>query len=246
MALLIGVTLDSEQPGGYSRYPWYALRQNYCEAISKAGAAPLCLPHDVAAVKTYLATCAGIVVTGGGFDVDPQLYGQSTMHETVLLKPNRTIFELALIKGALERSMPILGICGGEQILAVALGGTLLQHIPDDVPAALEHSPDGAIHDPSGTAAAHQIEITAGSLLHHITGVRQMGVNSSHHQAVKTAGSVLQISATAPDGVIEAIEHPSHPFCLGVQWHPEYYRCAEDQRIFAAFVEACGNRARAA
>lgn len=240
MAMLIGVTLDSEGSGGYSERPWYALRQNYCEAISATGAAPLCLPHDVAAVNDYLAICAGIVVTGGGFDVDPNLYGVSTLHETVLLKPARTTFELALIRGALDLKKPILGICGGEQILAVALGGTLLQHIPDDVAMALDHSPKGAIHDPSGTAPSHVIDIVPGSLLHRIIKVGRMGVNSSHHQAVRDAGPVLHVSAVAPDSVIEAVEHPDHPFCLGVQWHPEYYRCAEDRQIFAAFVRACG------
>ena len=128
---VIGVTLDSEQPGGYSKYPWYAIRQNYADAIVAAGGLPIALPHDASLAADYLDRIDALVVTGGAFDVDPALYGDADRHATVTLKEGRTAAEFALTNGALARDMPVLGICGGEQLLAVALGGTLIQHIPD-------------------------------------------------------------------------------------------------------------------
>ena len=136
---MIGVTLDSEQPGGYSKYPWYALRQNYADAIAAAGGLPVALPHNADLAAAYLDRIQGLVVTGGAFDVDPALYGAGDRHATVTLKENRTAAEFSLVTGALARNMPVLGICGGQQLLAVALGGDLIQHIPDSVADALEH-----------------------------------------------------------------------------------------------------------
>src|ERR1019366_6099881 len=120
---VIGVTLDSEQPGGYSKYPWYALRRNYLDAVAAAGGLPVAGPHDAALAGGYLDHFAALVVTGGAFDVDPSLYGDDSRHATVTLKETRTEAELALTRGALPRNLPVLGICGGQQLLAVALGG---------------------------------------------------------------------------------------------------------------------------
>ena len=136
---VIGVTLDSEEPGGYSKLPWYALRQNYCEAVARAGGLPILLPHEPAQAEAYLERIDGLVVTGGAFDVDPALFGAATRHATVKLKTKRTAFEIEIAKGALARNMPVLGICGGQQLLNVVLGGTLIQHIPDEVSGALAH-----------------------------------------------------------------------------------------------------------
>src|ERR1700712_5368652 len=136
---LIGVTLDAEQPGGWSRFPWYALRANYTDAITAAGGLAVALPHDPNLTEALLDRLDGLVVTGGAFDVDPALYGAAEIHATVTLKQRRTSAELALVRGALARDMPVLGICGGQQLLAVALGGTLIQHIPDSIAGALEH-----------------------------------------------------------------------------------------------------------
>ena len=198
---LIGVTLDAESPGGYSKYPWYALRGNYTTALSMAGGLPVALPHSVGLAPDYLDRIDALVVTGGAFDIDPSLYGGGDRHETVTLKEERTAAELALVRGALARDMPVLGICGGQQLLAVALGGTLLQHIPDSVEAALEHEQPNPRDQPS-----HAVHLVPGTLLHRIAGADTMQVNSAHHQAVRAAGRFAMVNATAPDGVIEGIE----------------------------------------
>ena len=230
---LIGVTLDSEQPGGYSKYPWYAIRQNYAEAIIAAGGLPIALPHEPALAAEYLGHIQALVVTGGAFDVDPSLYGDGERHETVTLKQGRTAAELALMRGALERNMPVLGICGGQQLLAVALGGTLIQHIPDSIPNALPHEQPNPRHEPG-----HAIAVTSGTLLHRIVGATEMRVNSAHHQAVRHPGPRAIVNAVAPDQVIEGVEDPRYRFCLGVQWHPEFSIDPGDRRIFDALVAA--------
>lgn len=233
----IGITLDYEEKQTYSKKPWYALRENYCSAISKLGALALPLPHDVEKVDDYLDLIDGLMITGGAFDVSPELYGQSKKHDTVVTKDNRTKFEFAITSGAIERGIPVLGICGGEQLLNVVLGGTLIQHIPDSIKNPLEHEQKNPRDE-----AGHKIQIKAGSLLARITGKAEMAVNTAHHQAVDKVAPGLVVNATTSDGVIEGIELPSHPFCLGVQWHPEYHVDTADAKIFAAFVEACKKR----
>jgi putative glutamine amidotransferase len=232
---VIGLTLDHEPPGGYSQYPWYAIRENYCSAVRHAGGLPVLLPHDPEMAEHYLDLVDGLVVTGGGFDVDPALFGAQSRHPSVKTKDRRTAFELAAARGALVRGMPVLGICGGQQLLAVALGGTLIQHIPDEIAGALPHRQPNPRNEPG-----HSVSIVAGTLLHRITGADSLVVNSAHHQAVRTPGPGVVVDAIAPDGVVEGIEDPRHPFCLGVQWHPEFALSDGDRRIFRAFVEAAG------
>ena len=230
---LIGLTLDIEAPGGYSKYDWYALRANYLSAIAAAGGLPVALPHLDPLSDAYLDRIDALIVTGGAFDVDPALYGAPDHHPATSLKPDRTRAERALLAGALARGMPVLGICGGQQLLAVLLGGQLIQHIPDHAPGLLDHEQTHPHTDP-----AHSIDILPGTLLHRIVGGR-MQVNSSHHQAVDAPGAAI-VNATAPDGIIEGIEDPRQRFCLGVQWHPEFLADPGDQLILAAFVAAAG------
>ena len=229
---IVGITLDSEQPGGYSKFPWYAVRENYCGAIAQAGGLPVPLPHEPDIAESYLDTIDALVITGGAFDVDPSLFGDTTRNETVITKDRRTDFEIAVTSGAIERDMPVLGICGGQQLLNVVLGGTLIQHIPDEIKGALAHEQPNPRDQPG-----HAIKVTPGTLLHKITGTETMSVNSAHHQAVRTIGKGIVIDAVAPDGVIEGIEAPGKRFCLGVQWHPEFTIDPGDAKILRAFID---------
>lgn len=231
---LIGVTLDAEPAGGWSKLPWYAIRQNYLQAVAAAGGLPVALPHDPALAADYVAALDGLLVTGGAFDVDPALWGDEPLHPKATLKPGRTEFELAATRAALAADQPVLGICGGQQLLAVAFGGTLIQHIPDAVPDALAHEQPNPRTEPG-----HAVAVTPGTRLHAIVGGSTMRVNSAHHQAVATPGAGAVVNAVAPDGVVEGLEHPGYRFALGVQWHPEYGVDPADEKIVAAFVAAC-------
>ncbi len=233
---IIGVTADAEEAGGYSKLPWYALRQNYAGAIARAGGLPVALPHEPQLADEYLDAIDGLVVTGGAFDVDPALFGAGARHAAVTLKPGRTDFELAMTRGALARDMPVLGICGGQQLLHVVLGGALYQHVPDEAPSDIAHEQPNPRTEPG-----HDVLVAPGTLLHRIVGKERMSVNSAHHQAAKDCPVGLVVSARAPDGLIEAIEAPAYRFCLGVQWHPEYAIDPGDEAIVAAFVKAAAH-----
>ena len=232
-APVIGITLDAEPPGGYSKFPWLALRENYAHAVVAAGGLPVMLPHEPSQVDAYLRLIDGLIISGGAFDVDPALFGAADRHPSVTTKDGRTAFELAVTRGALALDMPILGICGGQQLLHVVLGGSLIQHIPDDVAGALAHEQPNPRDEPG-----HTVTIVAGTRLHDIVGTGELAVNSAHHQAVKDVPDGVRVNAVAPDGVIEGIEVPARRFCLGVQWHPEFSITSGDRAIFAAFVDA--------
>ena len=233
---VIGVTLDHETVQTYSKFPWYAVRENYCDAVAAEGGLPIALPHEPEAAEAYLDLIDGLIVTGGAFDVDPALFGAGERHATVVTKDRRTAFELAMARGALARDMAVLGICGGQQLLHVALGGTLIQHIPDSIADALAHEQPNPRNEPS-----HLVSITPGTLLYRIVGVTELAVNSAHHQAAADEPPGVVVNARAPDGVIEGNEAPAYRFCLGVQWHPEFRISAADAAIFAAFVAAASD-----
>jgi putative glutamine amidotransferase len=232
---LIGITLDSEDPGSYSNMPWYALRQNYADVITQAGGIPVALPHEPDLADSYADLLDGLVVTGGAFDVDPAMFGATSRHDTVITKDRRTLFEKQVTEMMLAKDKPVLGICGGQQLLHVILGGTLIQHIPDEVENPLAHEQPNP-----RTEAGHDVAVTAGTLLHKIVGTDTLPVNSAHHQAAKDISDNIIVNAIAPDGVIEGIEDSRYRFCLGVQWHPEYHISDGDRKIFDALIlEAC-------
>lgn len=206
----------------------YFLRRNYADAVSKAGGLPFILPYGEQ-VDDYLGAIDGLLVTGGMFDIDPALYNQPP-RKSHALKPVRTNFERALIQGALSRQLPILGICNGMQLLAVCLNGKLVQDIPTEVEGALEHKPSQ-----SAAVAQHQVEFLSESRHLRIKNGHAYGVNSVHHQSVLPSESFVTL-ASAPDGVVEALEAKKGGFAVGVQWHPEYGVAEIDSIVFDDFV----------
>ena len=197
--------------------------------LRDAGAAVLVVPPGDPDAAELLAHADGLVVTGGAFDIHPRHYGQAVSGRLDAVDEGRTGMELAFCSAALGRGIPILGICGGMQAMAVALGGTLWQDLGTEVPGALEHEQptDPALpwHDLAAEAGWQELLPAA--------------VNSTHHQAVNHPGP-FSVIARAPDGVTEAIALPGHPFAVGVQWHPEWL----DARLYAALVIASTNRAK--
>ncbi|HEV8539702.1 MAG TPA: gamma-glutamyl-gamma-aminobutyrate hydrolase family protein [Nitrospiraceae bacterium] len=243
MKPIIGVTPDfnagdRKDMGG--KEPTYFLRARYPRAIEAVGGVPVILPFtdDPEARRQLLKGLDGLLLTGSGPDLPPRLYGERQRFAYRVMSRERSEFELEMARLAVKSGMPVLGICGGMQAINVALGGSLVQDIDAQVPAALPHRAPGP-----ATKPAHVIQVSPRSLLHRITKAVRIRVNSSHHQSVKRLAPSLVASAVAPDGVIEALEaeDPSrHPFLLGVQWHPEflYDRDAVQRRLFLAFLKA--------
>jgi putative glutamine amidotransferase len=177
----------------------------------------------------------------GGVDVDPALYGDTERHPTVETDPARDGYELPLARLAVEHGLPLLAICRGAQVLNVAAGGTLVQDIPDLLPGTLGHS----VVEPRN-AIAHDVTIAQDSCLAALLASRTrsdrtVAVNSRHHQSVKAVAPGFVVTAVAADGVVEAIERPDAPFCIGVQWHPEnFWATGEFQPLFEGLVAAAG------
>lgn len=202
----------------------------YIEAVDRAGGLPVILPTGLSdeALTGWLERIDGLVMTGGG-DIDPAFYGEERLPECDPPSPERDAFDMRLAKWALETGKPLLAICRGMQVLAVADGGSLHQHIGED------HRVRGRRHE-----VVHTASVAEGSLLGRLTGVQELGVNSIHHQAVRAVSERFRVVARAADGTIEAYEALSVPFCLGVQWHPEALapQMAEHAALFKALVEA--------
>ena len=232
----IGLTLDAEKPGGYSAYRWYAMRTNYADAVAQAGGVPLALPHHADLAEAMLDTLDGLIVTGGAFDVSPVLYGAGEQHGSVTLKEGRTAAELALLRGALARDMPVLGICGGQQLLAVVLGGTLIQHIPDAIPNALPHEQPNPRHE-----AGHTVAITPGTqaACHRAACDRMAGELVAPPGGGAAPARAPVVNAVAPDGVIEGIEDAGYrgsaSACNGT---PNSASTAATGKLFQALIAA--------
>lgn len=217
--------------------------EDYRQAILHVGGDPRIVDASMG-VDAALAGAHGLLLTGGD-DVAPARYGEAAHASVVEAEPGRDEFEIALLKAARDRALPIFAICRGIQVLNVAYGGTLVQDIPSELPGALPHTLPVPPNQPF--SLAHDIWIEKDSLLSRLmrdrlNDVDTCAVNSRHHQAVKNVARGFKVTATAPDGVIEAIEDPSARFCLGVQWHPEnFWRTGEFRPLFEGFVEASQN-----
>jgi putative glutamine amidotransferase len=228
----IGITVDAERRKGRL---YATLDHRYARAIASAGGVPLLLPivgpHEI---SSLLASVDGLLLTGGE-DIHPRFYGERPAAPLDLSPDERTTFELDLVKTAMRSRKPVLGICHGMQLLNVALGGSLIQDLPTRQSGALRHR--------SGRApwkAVHPVALRPRSLLRRILRRAVVSVASTHHQAVKALGKGLEVSALAPDGVVEAVESPRHPFLIAVQWHPEKDPDAQaTRRLFRALVRAC-------
>jgi len=216
---------------------------DYENAIERAGGEILRLDRTVHKPADVIASVDGLLLPGGG-DVLPSLYGEAAHPAFSAAETGRDDYELELARRALEANLPLLAICRGAQVLNIACGGSLVQHIPDQVGTLVNH----VLPEPSH-AIAHDVWVTSGSLLEALMREQLEGdtcaVNSRHHQAPAALGKGLVASATAPDGVIEAIEHPSKRFCLGVQWHPEnFYRTGEFRALFEGLIKAASETTR--
>ena len=237
MRPLIGVTTSELRPSGLSTlrrqgepaHPEMALGMTYLQAIERAGAVPVVLPPCVSDLDSLIARLDGVCLSGGP-DLDPDAYGAPDRHvELGPTEPSLDAFELALARAALERGMPLLGICRGAQALNVACGGTLHQHLP------------GHRQSEPGCEVTHEVEVLPATRLAAVIGAGKHAVNSFHHQAVDRLGGGLRIAARASDGTVEAIEGAG--FLVGVQWHAE---ALADARLFEALASASAPALRVA
>ncbi len=213
--------------------------EDYRQSILHVGAEPRILDASMP-IEHALAGIDGLMMTGGD-DIAPSRYGAAAHSTVVEAEPGRDEFEIALVKAARARQLPIFAICRGVQVLNVACGGTLVQDIPSQITGALTHSLP--VPPNEAYSLAHEVWVDKDSLLSKLMRERlvdeALEVNSRHHQAVKDVAPGFTVSATAPDGVIEAIEDPQARFCLGVQWHPEnFFRTGEFRALFEGFLEA--------
>ena len=229
--------------------PLIAIGQNrkmedYLESVRRAGGEPVEVLVGSEAPEHLLARVDALLLTGGG-DVDPSIYGE-TRHATFeAAETGRDAFEMALARAAIAKGIPLLAICRGMQVLNVAMGGTLIQDIPSQVTGALEHSvPQPRFH------IAHEVWVSKDSrlaalLADHMEDGETCHVNSRHHQSVKDVAKGFDVTATSPDGVVEAMEQPHAPFCIAVQWHPEnFWRTGEFRELFEGLVQAASARTR--
>lgn len=241
---MIGTTpslgTDTMAHGTFDRF---SLSRTYTDAVRAAGGVPVILPDSGHNVEEILDRIDGLLLSGGG-DINPAQFNEAVVHpKTYGVSDERDAFEIAVLLAAVERDLPTLCICRGIQVMNVALGGNLYQHIPDDVPDAVGHRQHehGKMRDEVG----HNVSFAAGShLLHSILGKDEIEVNSFHHQAVASPGDHLEVLATSSDGVIEALAHTGMRFGLGVQWHPEMLANthADHAVLFRAFIATSESR----
>jgi putative glutamine amidotransferase len=240
MPPIVGITCLTIPPREDHRPPQLGQNQTYLQAVARAGAAPLLIPSlvDGDQLRAIYDSLDGLLLPGGE-DVDPNRYGESRLEACGPSSPERDATELTLARWAMDEGKPLLAICRGIQVLNVVLGGSLYQDIEIQLPDAGKH--DWYPGQPRDLRP-HPVDIVPGTRLARIVGnVTSLAVNSLHHQALKALAPGLRISARAPDGVVEAVEAPDHPFALAVQWHPEELAKgdARAQALFDALVGAC-------
>ena len=233
---LIGITTY-----GRDKENHFTLPGEYVDAVRRAGGIPVLIPAGETEIDALLARLDGLILAGGG-DVDPELYAGNNHIEIYMIDPERDSSELALARTVAANGTPTLGICRGIQVLNVALGGSLVEHLPDEVGETIPHRNPPPGHAQVSSYALHPLTVDGESRLADILGTREIEPASWHHQAVRRLADGLRVvaQAQAEDGTIEAAELAEHPWLVAVQWHPEI-TAADDpsqQRIFDAFVAA--------
>jgi len=233
---LIGVTCMTILAAHYS--PRVGMSQSYINVLLKAGAAPLMIPSiaDRAVLRAVYERLDGLLLPGGG-DIDPVHFGEARHEKCNEPSAERDDTELALARWAMDGGLPVLAICRGIQVLNVALGGSLFQDIQSQIPGAERHD---WYPDHPRDRLSHTVTVNPDTRLARIVGATSLPVNSLHHQSVKDLAPGLVETGRSPDGIIEAVEAPEHPFAIGVQWHPEELAGgdARAQWLFDSFVEA--------
>jgi len=234
MLPIIGITTN--QSTNANGQPTIMLMQSYVNAVIQAGGVPVLIPSLIAEAgwDAAYSRLDGILFSGGG-DIALE-FSPGELHPRIDgVDPKRDSVELKMVQSAALDGKPFLGICRGCQVLNVALGGTLYTHIPDQLPDALDHDYPGNMR----TVLVHEVKLKEGTRIAEIHGEPILNVNSLHHQGLKDIASSLRVAGCAPDGLVEAIELPDHPFGLAVQWHPEWLTDQESTRnLFRKFVEA--------
>lgn len=233
-APLIGMPAQMD-PGSDLQY----LSRNYSDSIAGAGGTPVIIPLADAAERMLpvVEKLDGILLTGNDSDVDPSLYGAARSPRCGAAQPLREKMDFVLLESAFRRRIPVLAVCFGIQSLNVFCGGSLIQDIPESVGTDVRHN-----RLESGEAAFHKVNVSSGSVLEQIAGGTDAMVNSTHHQAIEHAGKNLEVTARAPDGMIESVVYSSRDhWVLGVQWHPEKTFCRDDfsRRLFEFFLVRC-------
>ncbi len=241
MQPIIGIPCYTAQRADSGR-PMYGNNRAYVRAVERAGGIPILIPPlaDEESLAQVCARLDGLLLSGGA-DIAPACYGEEPIPECQAPEPERDAAELAMARWALDRGLPILGICRGLQLLNVASGGTLYQDIATQQPEAARHEWSALPRD----TRAHAIRVQPDSRLAAVLGVSEHEVNSLHHQAVRDPGRGVRVVAQAPDGIAEGLEFPEHPFAVAVQFHPEELEQTDEvsRRLFAGFVRACQERA---
>lgn len=231
---LIGITTRNGKDS--DGHPLTALQHSYVNAIVQAGGMPILIP-TILAEEDFLdlySRLAGILFTGGG-DISLDYFRGDNHPRIGEVDLNRDSTEIGLMRVAVSNGKPVLGICRGAQVMNVALGGTLYTHIPDQVKGALDHAYPGDLR----RTLVHPVNVNEESRAAEIFGETFLNVNSLHHQGLKDIAPALRVVGLAPDGVIEVVEVPDHPYALAVQWHPEWLTDQVPmQRLFKSFVDA--------
>jgi putative glutamine amidotransferase len=242
MGSVIGITADTGKCNkpAHRKHEYLWIKRDLTSAVTKAGGVPFVIPlcETFKEATDVVKNIDGLIISGGYFDINPSIYGEKRKNGSLVTKNERTTSEMHLLKAAIKQKKPILGICGGQQLINVYFGGTLCQDILKENRSAKNHEQKTHFTKPS-----HIAIVAADTQLFRIIKTKEMKVNSTHHQSVKKLGKGLIVSAVSPDGIIEAIEKPGDNLLLGVQWHPEFLTgMKEHLALFKALVKSANSR----